>query len=122
MKLASRLSIVSGICSAASGSRSIWSPTFKVDQASPRVAASSQAGLSTMRLVLVRIPSRCAWMMPRLIPLVMPKSSPVTISHLIGPSFLERRVERLEPAVPIHELVDCPLGVIVQERYRREED
>src|SRR5205809_4821766 len=104
------------------GSSSRWSPTLNVPHARPSVAACSQAGLSTMRLVLVRMPSRCAWMMPRLTPLVMPKSSAVTMSHLIGASFLQRRAERREVKVPIHELLRGPLGVIVQEREGNEED
>src|SRR5712691_5479276 len=104
------------------GSSSRWSPTLNVPHARPSAAACPHAGLSTMRLVLVRMPSRCAWMMPRLIPLVMPKSSAVTMSHLIGTSFLQRRAERREVAVPIHELLRRPVGVIVQQRDGDEED
>src|SRR5881296_425941 len=53
--------------------------------------------------------------MPRLIPRLIPKSSPVTMSHFMAaPSVHERRAELFEPLVVIDELLDPPLGAVMQ--------
>src|SRR5437762_7934603 len=97
-------------------------PTLKVPFSRARAAASTHAGLSTIRLVLVRMPWRCAWTMPRLIPLVMPKSSAVTMSHRIATSFIQRRTQRREIAVPVNELLRRPFGRIMLQRDGDEEN
>src|SRR5438045_2856728 len=87
-----------------------------------RAAACSAADRCTIRLVLVRIPSRCASTIPRLTPWLKPKSSAVTMSSLTRGSFGEGRSERPEPGFEIHQLADAPLGAVVQQRHGRPDD
>src|SRR5881392_2706263 len=80
-------------------SSSKWRPTLTWGCWRASAAAAPLAGRSTRRLALVRIPSRCAWMMPRLIPWLAPKSSPLMMSHFMdrprppAGGALRRRVE-----------------------------
>src|SRR5204863_612864 len=108
--------------SAAAGSSSRCRPTLSAGDSRARAAACSAADRCTIRLVLVRIPSRCASTIPRLTPWLKPKSSAVTMSSLTRGSFGEGRSERPEPGFEIHQLADAPLGAVVQQRHGRPDD
>ena len=63
--------------------RSTCKPTLNSGAARASEAASSLHGVFTSKLVLVRMPWRCASMIPRLIPRLAPKSSPLTIANFM---------------------------------------
>src|SRR5919204_3868520 len=115
-------SISPGTSPASTPSSSRWSPRLNFGHRAASAAASSHAGRSTIRLVLVRMPPRCDSMMPRLIPGLIPKSSPVTMSHFMELSFCERRLELFQPAPVIHELLDRPRGAVLQDSHRVKQD
>src|SRR5690348_9610249 len=62
----------------------MWRPMPKPGWARPYSAASRAAGQRVMKLVLVTMPCSWAWMMPRLTPGLMPKSSAFTTRRLMS--------------------------------------
>ena len=60
-----------------------WHPTPSVGLAKACVMARSNAGAVAMRVALVKIPSRCARMIPSFTPRVKPKSSALRINCFI---------------------------------------
>src|ERR1044071_4391015 len=63
--------------------RSTCKPTLNAGASRPSLAASSLPGRFTSRLVLVRMPRRCASRMPRLMAPLAPKSSALTIRNFM---------------------------------------
>src|SRR5439155_7957842 len=80
------LATAAGTSPVSSGSSSRWSPRLSAGHSRARATASWHAGRLTIRLALVSIPSRWAWMIPRVTPRCRPNPYPVTMSHfLISP-------------------------------------